>query len=318
MVYKKSFLAFLLTLLLAAPLVARAAQEEAKAQAAAATEATAIVTARSPFELLTERLAGARASGEARPYGPESLAELAADKAAVYREYDCISAASREYEGVRVDIFQMKSPYSAFGLFTYTAAGAGVESLSRQVGSEAAPVAGGLVFWKGNYFVRLLTEARKAPAFYTRLAAAIAAAIPASNADLAGPPLLDSLPAEGVLKESHRYFLGPESFGAYFERARDAFSFEGSAEAVMAEYAQGGASAAAQNSIEQNSIQQPASLRFFIIEYHTPNFATDAMAQAGGFIDSLPAEQRERIMIEREGNFIVGATNVADPSLPGV
>jgi hypothetical protein len=306
--HKKRLFAFLITLLLAA----MAEQGGAKQTPAAAAEATAVAAVRAPVELLPERLAGARATGEARQYGPEGVAELAGDKAAVYHEYNVISAAAREYEGARVAVFQMKSPYAAFGLFTYSAGEAGAGATARQVGSDAARVAGGLVFWKGNYFVRVTEgKAKRAESFYAGLASAVAGAIPLSSADAARPPLLDSLPAEGVSTGSRRYFLGPESFGAYFERARDAFSFEGSAEAVMAEYAQGGAGASDAGAALATG-QQAAPLKFFIIEYHTPNFATDAMARAEGFLASLPDEQRDRMVIEREGNFIVGAINVAD------
>ena len=53
-------------------------------------------------------------------------------------------------------------------------------------------------------------------------------------------------------------------------------------------------------------------MRLVIIEYHTPQFAYDAIRRADEFVNSLPEAEQQRIIIKREGNYIVEAVNFDD------
>jgi hypothetical protein len=67
------------------------------------------------------------------------------------------------------------------------------------------------------------------------------------------------------------------------------FGFAGDAEAAMAEY---------------------DAAKLVIVEYHTPQFAYDAMARVNDYVASLPEDEQNRIIVRREGNYIVEASGV--------
>jgi hypothetical protein len=152
------------------------------------------------------------------------------------------------------------------------------------------------MFWKGKYFVRVIAgnSSSRVTAGELRLARALADRVAMREDIPARPPLLDSLPAQSIVVESQRYLLGPESLNAFVERGGDVFGFAGDAEAVMGEYNIGD------------------KLKLVIVEYHTPQFATDAFARATEHFESLGEADRDRIILKREGNYIVQALNVAD------
>jgi hypothetical protein len=314
---KKIFSLAAAALLMASPLAAKAQQPAPPA----GQQVVALATERPLAELLPDKLAGFRASGDVKRYTADGLAELVADEARVYQEYRVVRAASRQYGAARVDLFETESPLAAFGLLTYASGSGGGKA--REVGSGGALAGGALLFWKDNYFVRV-TNAD------AQLARAVAGAIIPKD-PAARPRLLDDLPRQAVIAGSHRYFLGPESLNAYVERGREMFGFAGDAEAVMAEYAQNSAAAppppAPKDSSNTTGSNKPAvsgslnphglaaqgpPLKIVIIEYKTPQFAYDAMARATDYVSSLGEADRGRVIIKREGNYIVEAVNFQD------
>jgi len=129
------------------------------------------------------------------------------------------------------------------------------------------------------------------------------------------PLLLDSLPARSQVTGSQRYFLGPESMNAFVAHSREMFDFAGDADSVVADYVQ---AVDQQPSVDQkgNAAEKTSSnLRFVIVEYHTPQLATDAMTRASGFLSSLPDGEQQQIILKRTGNYIVEATAVHDREL---
>jgi uncharacterized protein DUF6599 len=311
---RKAFLLAMTILLACFGPVIKAEQERAGDKRPAGQAVTAVTTASSLADLLPDALAGTRATGEIKQYGRASLPEIVGDKAAVYQEYKIIQAASRNYGESRVEVFQSANRFAAFGLFTY-AKGAAVAA--EEIGTGSARVAGGVIFHKGNYFVRVADSVQKKAgnrqAAHVRLAGATAAAIKPGSA-ATRPPLLDRLPQEFAVGGSHRYFLGPDALAAYVERARETFEFMGEAEAVMAEYSR---TQDAEKNIQSKSapvppIATPPRLKLIVIEYHTPHFATDAMERARSYIESLPESEQNRRILKREGNYLVQATGVED------
>jgi hypothetical protein len=300
MQYRKEILSLAAILLLAAsPLVIRAQQPTPSDN----PQVVALATRRPLTELLPDKLAGVKATGETRQYSAADLAQLIADKSAVYQEYTVARAASRQYGATRVDVFETQTPLAAFGLLTYASGEGRSKFAVEQVGSGGARVDGTLVFWKDTYFVRL-TSANAA------LARAVAETIVQTDAP-ARPRLLEDLPQPSIIAGSQRYFLGPESLNAYVERGRDMFGFAGDAEAVMAEYHTGPRKPADQNNAPAHS-SQSSPMKLVIIEYKTPQFAYDAMERATSYVNSLGEDERGRIIVKREGNFIVEAVSFQD------
>lgn len=264
--------------------------------------------------LLPDSLAGFKATGPASLVAPDKLSELVGDKSEAYREYRVASAASREYAGTRVDIFETKNQFAAFGLFAYNTGGISNKPVSIDLGSGGARLEGSVTFWKGNFFVRVgsasQTSARGESRTQETLARAVANSIAPTSAEVSRPPLLDYLPTKSRVLGSEVYFLGPESLNSYAEHGRDIFAFAGDTEAVIAEYVQ-----PAQQPTGSATIPTDSNLKLVIVECHTPQFATDAMTRAEGYAATLPDEERNRLIIKRTGNYIVAALGVRDRDL---
>ncbi len=265
-----------------------------------------------PKDPFADTLAGVKATGETKRYSAENLSELVADRAQVFREYRVVSAASRLYGSIRVEVFQTDNQFAAFGLFSCLSAAKDPKAKTPAIGSQVAALEDEIMFYKGDHFARVTNaEAKKkaAPQLRLSLAQALAQAIPPGNESLSRPTLLEQLaPAIEIAKsagyipasQSERYFLGPASLGAFVERGSEMFIFPGEAEAVMIEC--------------RPDISDPrAPIKFVIVEYHTPQFATDAMQQAESFLQSLSESERNRINVRREGNYLVAAVT-ADSS----
>jgi hypothetical protein len=237
------------------------------------------------------------------------LSELVADKATFYREYLVTSAVSREYGRVRIDVFETQHQLAAFGLFTFNTGADKKNPVEEDVGSGGLRFDGELVFFKGRFFVRISDAAHNSTRGgqpngkhdYEAVARALADEMMPANTAVARAGLLDSLPATSMVARSQRYFLGPESLNTYVEHGREMFDFAGDSEAAVAEYTQ---------------ITQPqagtAVLKLAIVEYHTPQFATDAMMRATGYLSSLSETEQQQIIVKRVGNYIVEAVNVRD------
>ena len=224
------------------PLAVGAWQAPAGDKPVAGAEAVPLAIASLPAKLLPVRLAGVLATSEVKEFQKDNLRELVAGAATIYQEYKVISAASREYARVRVDIFHTQNQFAAFGLFSFVAGTANDQPRPPQLGQGSARLNGEMVFWKGSFFVRLRDSAvrpsRAASAAQDALARAIAEAIVLPRASVKYPPLLDSLPTGSMMPGSERYFVGPESLNENLKHAREMFDFVGETEAATAEYRQ--------------------------------------------------------------------------------
>ena len=264
---------------------------------------------------------GVSATGEVKEFSPENLRDLVGTSSSIYEEYRVVSAASREYQNIRAEVFETKNQAAAFGLFTYFAGEPTPAAPAQQIGAGSYRSNDDLVFWKGNYFVRLVDlrakhTAGRSPA--ESLARTIAEAIVPVTASVVRPALLESLPTASLVAGSQRYFLGPEALSISFDHARDIFEFQGDTEAVTAEYTQRETAAAhgpATAGGTADDAKAKSSLTLFIGEYHTPQFATDAIERAANYVQSLPESDRQSIIVKRTGNFIVAAFGVQDREL---
>lgn len=248
------------------------------------TEAPAVATARPISEILTDVAGGVNATTEIRPIDLDSMAE-----STLYREYGVVEGASRRYGPSRVDLFRTATPFGALGLFTLRAG-------LPEDGSNTAWLGDGLVLWRPSHFVRVSGPRATA----VKLGVAVGDAISADESRVVLPSLLAVLPKEPAKPESIRYVLGTRSLAPLVQDA-DVFRFDGGAEAVVAEYRQAG--------------RRSTALKLLVVEYHTPQFAVEAMERLTAFFGSLSAEDQGRIVCRREGNFIVQATGVTDRDL---
>ncbi|HJZ67089.1 MAG TPA: DUF6599 family protein [Blastocatellia bacterium] len=267
-----------------------------------------------PFDrLLSDALGGAKATSDIKRVSGDNLTELVAESAAVYQEYRVMSAASREYGAARVDVFETQNQFAAFGLFTFNTVTGENKTVGKEFGSGSASLDGAIIFWKGRFFIRVNSVNHKPASTNSGAAQALARAVAdevgGGNSGVTRPPLLDSLPEAAIVPDSKRYVLGPESLNAYVAHAREMFEFRGDTEAVVGEYrpvsVAGGAT-------QEHSSEADSLLKLAIVEYHTPQFATDAMLRVNDFVSSLPEGERERIVVKRTGNYIIEAANVRD------
>jgi hypothetical protein len=286
-------------------------------------ETAKTVPTKSPKDLLPEKLAGLKAAGDTKIFQAGNLNELAGDRARIYQEYRIVSAASRQYSGsIQAEVYQLDTPYCAYGLFTHEAGNALAVKLKREIGSASAWTPNGFISWKDAFLVRVkdANAVNKTGVLQESLAAEIAKTIGANDKPVELPTLLNSLP-KNYVAHSERYFLGADSLNAYFERGREIFSFNGDAEATIAEYQKPDA-AAVQVSTEKSkgatkstAEAVPAAakpLKLVIVEYHTPQFATEANKQASAYLAALSEDEQNQIVVKRIGNFLVGATNFED------
>jgi hypothetical protein len=324
---KKLFSLVALALLITCPLVGRAQQSPAQqspAQQPAANgnqQIIAVATEKPVADFLPDKLAGSKATGDVKSVAIDHLGDLVGDQAAaIYREYYITRAASRQYGAARIDVFESAHPFGAFGLLTFY----GGANHNDSIGAGSAHTDNALIFWKSNYFVRVTAANGQATRAqldgYTGLAKAVAGEISMSKPD-ARPVVFRSLP-DAARAANPRYFLGPESLNTDINGSRDIYAFNGDAEAVVAEYALKPAaaeksatpSAASSQATTSQTSTTPAAdtMKLAIIEYNTPQFAYDAIGRANSYIKSLPEADQQRIIIKREGNYIIEAVNFND------
>ena len=305
------------------PFANRAQQVPTSEKPAAGAEAVSVAAPRPVISLLPDMLAGQKATSDPRQVGRDNIVEFVAERAPIYQEYLVVSAASREYAGAQVEVYETRTPFAALGLFQFNF-GASTRNRELEIGWRGAQLDRELIFWKGNFFVRVLGFAQTSGR-HESLARAVANAIVPESPTETRPPLFNSLPSSvagaAQVPDSQRYVLGPESLNTFLEHGREMFGFAGNTEAVTAHYTlvEGGSPDASQapdsNQTKGKSgsaVAAPAAspLKFVIVECHTPEFATDELARITNYVLSLPETEQRRIVFKRTGNYIIAAMNV--------
>jgi hypothetical protein len=205
------------------------------------------------------------------------------EDAEVYLEYGLQSVMTRAYlkgrDRMLIEVFEMRYPSGAYGLFTFNRG-----SLS----------AGQQEFQAGRYLVRVsgITETT---AVDETLINSIRERLAGDQGEFS--PLPGHLPEPGRISRTEKYLAGPTALAALkpFADLEGVINFTGGAEAVTAQY---------QNGDGQMSL--------IIIDYYTPQLAADNYARLKKYIESLSAEEKSRRLIKRPGNYVVQAVNVRD------
>lgn len=183
---------------------------------------------------------GWRAEGPDATYDRQTLFQHLDGAAELYLTYGFRQVFVRRFSkanapSLSVEIYDMGSSAEAYGIFSFER-----EEESKGLGQGYEYAAGWLRFWKGPYFVSVLSqpETPESKQAVLALGAAIAAAIPAE-----GPPpdLLAFLPAEGLIPDSVRFFhTHPALNYHYFVADQNILHLDKETEAVLARYKMGG------------------------------------------------------------------------------
>ncbi len=266
---------------------------------------TIVTTTRTITDVLPATLAGIKSTGDIKQFQRTDLSELTGGQTPIFLEYGVAVAAARQYGEYRVEVFQTPNPICAFGLFTYSSPQPVDFGKVKGTALATARITGGAILWDSSFFVRIQAPSRRSDNIQTtaKFWSEIAAILGDAKAPGRLPGLPDSLPPDGNVGQKVRYFRGPRSLGSFVDHATEMFGFEGRAEAVLARYDQKTGDAAAE------------PIKLLIVEYNTPQFAHDALARATAFAASLPQDEQNKIIIKREGNYIVEAAGIANHEL---
>jgi hypothetical protein len=233
-------------------------------------------------DLLPARLGETwRAAGQARIWNIEQFSAL--PDADVYSEYGLQKIISRAYTNgktiVTVEIFDLRFISGAYGLFTFNRVF--LQPNRREL-------------YEGRYLVSISSDSDGKVIDQSF----IEAVKPGLIGEVGQFPFLPShLPEQDKIAESEKYIVGPAALAKLqvFGDLKNLVGFDGGVEAIMADYRNG-----------------DGIMNLMIIEYHTPQSASDGYARIEGYFNSLPQQEKEKRMLKRTGNYVVEAVNIQD------
>jgi hypothetical protein len=199
-------------------------------------------------------------------------------KALVYGEYGLKSVFSRQYSNgknkVIITAFETEFTSQAFGLMT-------LERGRGKIGS----------FQNGKYFFRATPwdENISQKINLSQLVAEL------KNDEFSEMPTLQTnLPGQGKIPESEKFILGKETLSQTqpFTDFKDVIDFTGGTQIAIADY--------------ENKMS------LMIVEYQTPQFATDGAVKLQQHFDAQNPENKNTRIIRRVGNYVVEGVNVSD------
>ena len=191
-------------------------------------------------KILPETIDGWKKAGPPVLYTRQNLSNYIDGGAELYLSYNFMGSLSVKYADpadneISVDIFDMGTPFDAFGVFAHTR-----ETIETGYGQGSEYADGLLTFWKDRYYVSIMgyPETAALKDVVSKLGRAIAGAI---ESDGPLPPIIALLPAENLLAETVRYFhhyIWLNSF--YFVSNENVLDIGGDTPAALAKYRQAG------------------------------------------------------------------------------
>src|SRR5262249_24307821 len=111
------------------------------------------------------------------------------------------------------------------------------------------------------------------------------------------PSLPLHLPERDKIAESEKYIIGPIALTKLksFCELKDVINFDGGVEAVVTDYRNGN-----------------GQMNLILVEYKTPQMASDNYARFQGYFNTLPQIEKDRRILKRVGNYVVIAVNIQD------
>jgi hypothetical protein len=232
--------------------------------------------------LLPDRLGQKwRAVSQARILDEQRLSGL--PDADVHGEYGLRRVVSRVYTDGRVEssveVFELNLIPSAYGLFTFNR-------------GELPPNI--REFHEGRYVVRVSRRGGDADSDQ-RIFEAIKPNLIGGEGELPSLPL--HLPEADRIAGSEKYIIGPAALARLknFSGLKDVIGFGSGAEVTTADYRNGG-----------------GQMNLIIVEYFTPQSATDGHARIQDHFNALPQPEKDRLVIKRIGNYVAAMSNIQD------
>lgn len=238
------------------------------------------VSAQDLAGLLPEKINGYQATEPDNYYTPDKLFSYINGGAELFISYDLEKVISRTYtmEGqpkIVVDIFDMKEPKNAFGVFSHDR-----EKLDDTYGQGSETYIGAILFWKDCYFVSIVAdeETEVSGKAVRDLASGIDALIPRSG-EL--PAILDRIPQENLVPESVFYFHHYVWMNALYYIAGENFlNIDNDTDAVLARYT-----------------EDQLSYYLLMVEYDNEEKAREAKIS---FIENYAPELNDRSAVKLE------------------
>ncbi len=202
-------------------------------------------------------------------------------KAPVYSEYGLKSVLARQYSKgknkVAVEVFETQFISEAYGLLTFKQRleNPGYFQAGRHV-FHVSPWNNDLVHWLNIYQLSLEVE----------------------DSDFSEMPnLQNNLPEQGKIPASEKFVLGKEAISQIqpFTDFKETIDFTGGTQVAIADYENGG-----------------GKMSLMIVEYQTPQFATDGAIKLQQHFDSQSPDVKSKRIIRRVGNYVVEGVNVND------
>jgi hypothetical protein len=224
-------------------------------------------------DLLPAEFAGWRSTKIER-VRPEVLEQFAGGEALFLREYRVMAAERRDYSRdaatLRVTLYKMRDPSSAYGAFTFLRTGE-MKPAGFGAYSAVSPARGLLVV--GHILVDASGAGLESFGVDGK---ALADALAPHADDAPFPPLIDYLPSEGMVANSERYLIGPAALNRLLPLGNgDWVGFANGAEAQMARYR-----------------LQGQDMTLLMLAYPTPQMASAKLAEFGRWFN-LNAERDE-------------------------
>lgn len=193
-------------------------------------------------ELMPERIedGGWQKHLEAQEYEGEDLYLYIDGGAEIYQEYGFHRVIFQDYISLKgkklsVEVFEMKTSASAFGMYTFKT---GSKGKAISLGTQGRLEGYYLNFWKGQFLVTItgFEEGPETEGGLLAVAHAVEARLP-RDPDPGLPPLVRCLPPEGLIPASIEYFSGHLGlFNTYPFSTSDVFRFK---EGVRGSYERG-------------------------------------------------------------------------------
>lgn len=224
------------------------------------------------------------------------LTSVADNNAGVIREYGFLGGERREYSRrktvLTATLWLMEDATGAYGLFTFFGEPG---MISTRNGNDAAASSPGVFLFQRGPFVLEVRGQDLSQAETEDLTASIPEM---TGRESLFPPLPGYLPAEGLVRQSEKYLIGPLAFARALDRIpASAIRFDMGAEAVLAHYRLGG-----------------GQIQLLLLSYPTPQLASKMLDE----FQSLPLLTKNAsgrtVFIERKGSlvaFVMDAPSLA-------
>ncbi len=177
-----------------------------------------------------------------KTYDSDSIFTYLDGGAELFLEYGLLAVTSGEYDhgssGVSIEtaVYDMATPENAFGIYSYSRY---PESDYIEMGNEAIKTANSLEFWKGQYYVKLISSVKSefAEELMLSIGGLIADSIKNAGSE---PPIMKMLPQDNMLPKSGKFFEGSIGLnGIHFIDDKDILKVNDNAIGAAGKYSDG-------------------------------------------------------------------------------